>query len=93
MANLHPELGRMASFFETGKLEAGHNSRVRALGIVDNILASGEINSAGREEWNVIKNFILGFEHLDGYEKKILSKYAEPFAFKFMNSYATQNRE
>jgi len=89
MANLHPEIGRMMSFYSSGKIEAGDNSKKRSLDILENILKTGEVKPAGREEWNVIRNFIIGFEKIDDFEKKILSRYAEPFAFKFMNQYTT----
>lgn len=89
MANLYPEIGRLLSFFDSNKMEAAHNAQIRALGIVDKILSfKGEIKPAGREEWNVIKNFILGFETLDEYERNILEKYAQPFSYKFMKAYS-----
>jgi len=87
MANLHPEIERMLSFHEQGKTEASQNAQKRSLDIIERILSFKDIKPAGREEWNLIKNFILGLENLDDYEKTILSRYAEPFAFKFMNSY------
>ena len=91
MANLHPEIERMFSFYKEGKIEASQNAKKRALGILEHIMGSEEIKPAGREEWNVIKNFILGFENLNDYEQKILSRYAEPFASKFMNNYTNQD--
>ena len=87
MANLHPEIGRLFSFFDSQKIEAANNAKIRALGIVDKILSFKDIKPAGREEWNVIKNFILGYDKLDPYERNILEKYAEPFSYKFMNQY------
>jgi hypothetical protein len=77
MANLYPEIGRMFSFLDSGKLEASQNAQKR----------SKEIIPAGREEWNVIKNFILGYDKLDTFERSILERYAEPFSYKFMNHY------
>lgn len=91
MANLYPEIGRMFSFYDSGKSEAAENAQKRSLGIVDNILNFRDIKPAGREEWAVIKNFILGYDKLDSYERKILEKYAEPFSFKFMNTYSLSN--
>ena len=87
MANLYPEIGRLFSFYDSGKMEAANNAKNRALGIVDTILNFREIIPAGREEWNVIKNFILGYDKLDPYERTILEKYAEPFSYKFMRQY------
>lgn len=87
MANLYPEIGRMFSFYDSGKVEAAQNAQKRSLGIVDNILNFRDIKPAGREEWSVIKNFILGYNKLDNYERKILERYAEPFSYKFMNQY------
>lgn len=87
MANLYPEIGRLFSFFDSNKIEAANNAKIRALGIVDQILSFRDIKPAGREEWSVIKNFILGFDKLDSYERNILEKYAEPFSYKFMNNY------
>lgn len=87
MANLYPEIGRMFSFYDSGKVEAAQNAQHRSLGIVDTILTFKDIKPGGREEWNVIKNFILGYDKLDSYERKILEKYAEPFSYKFMNNY------
>lgn len=87
MANLYPEIGRLFSFFDSNKIEAANNAKIRALGIVDKILSFKDIPPAGREEWNVIKNFILGFNKLDAYERNILEKYAEPFSYKFMKDY------
>jgi predicted dithiol-disulfide oxidoreductase (DUF899 family) len=87
MANLYPEIGRLFSFYDSGKIEAANNARNRALGIVDNILNFKDIIPAGREEWSVIKNFILGYDKLDSYERTILEKYAEPFSYKFMLKY------
>ncbi len=88
MANLYPEIGRLFSFYDSGKIEAANNAKNRALSIVDSILSFKEIIPAGREEWNVIKNFILGFDKLDSFERKILERYAEPFSYKFMKQYA-----
>lgn len=87
MANLYPEIGRLFSFFDSGKTEAASNAQNRALGIVDNILNFKDVKPAGREEWSVIKNFILGYDKLDKYERTILEKYAEPFSYKFMIKY------
>ena len=87
MANLYPEIGRLFSFHDSGKIEAANNAKVRALGIVDTILNFRDIIPAGREEWNVIKNFILGYDKLDPFERNILEKYAEPFSYKFMLKY------
>lgn len=87
MANLYPEIGRLFSFFDSGKIEAAENAKNRALSIVDKILFFKDIKPAGREEWSVIKNFILGYNKLDKYERSILEKYAEPFAYKFMLGY------
>ena len=89
MANLYPEIGRMLSFFDQGKLEASSNAQKRALGIVEHIFSFDDIKPAGREEWNVIYNFILGYTKLDSYERQILEKYAEPFSYKFLKQYAT----
>ena len=36
----------------------------RALGMVDVILSFKDIKPAGREEWYVVKNFILGYDKL-----------------------------
>ena len=88
MANLYPEIGRLFSFYDSGKIEAANNAKNRALGIVDTILSFKEIIPAGREEWSVIKNFILGYDKLDAYERSILEKYAEPFSYKFMLKYS-----
>jgi len=88
MANLYPEIGRLFSFLDSGKVEAADNAKMRALGIVDKILSFKDVKPAGREEWSVIKNFILGYDKLDTYERSILEKYAEPFSFKFMNQYS-----
>ena len=87
MANLYPEIGRLFSFLDSNKIEAANNARVRSINIVDKILSFRDIKPAGREEWNVIKNFILGYDKLDTYERSILEKYAEPFSYKFMNQY------
>ncbi len=88
MANLHPEIGRLFSFFDSKKIEAANNAKTRALGIVDQILTFRDIKPAGREEWSVIKNFILGYDKLDKYERNILEKYAEPFSYKFMRQFS-----
>jgi uncharacterized protein YktA (UPF0223 family) len=84
MANLYPEIGRLFSFFDSNIIEAANNAKIRALGIVDKILSFKDIKPAGREEWSVIKNFIIGYDKLDVYERTILEKYAEPFSYKFM---------
>ena len=84
MANLYPEIGRLFSFFDSGKIEAAHNAQIRSLSIIDKILSFKDIKPAGREEWSVIKNFVLGYDKLDPYERDILEKYAEPFSSKFM---------
>jgi len=89
MANLYPEIGRLFSFLDSNKIEAANNAKIRALGIVDKILSFKDIKPAGREEWNVIKNFILGYDKLDPYERTILEKYAQPFSHKFMNQYSS----
>ena len=88
MANLYPEIGRLFSFFDSGKVEAANNAKTRALKVVDSILSFRDIKPAGREEWAVIKNLILGYDKLDSFERSILEKYAEPFSYKFMNQYA-----
>lgn len=87
MANLYPEIGRLFSFFDSGKIEAANNAKIRALDIVDHITSFRDIKPAGREEWHVIKNFILGFDKLNAYERNILEKYTEPFAYKYMLTY------
>ncbi len=87
MANLYPEIGRLFSFYDSGKIEAAHNAKIRALGIVDTILSFRDVKPAGREEWAVIKNFILGYDKLDTQERNILERYAEPFSYKFMRQY------
>ena len=88
MANAYPEIGRMLSFLKQGKIEAAANAQKRSLGIVDMILSFQDVSPAGREEWSVIKNFILGYDKLDTYETLILEKYAEPFSYKFMSQYS-----
>jgi hypothetical protein len=88
MANLYPEIGRLFFFFDSGKTEAAHNAKIRALDIIDHILFFRDVKPAGREEWSVIKNFILGYDKLDSYERNILEKYAEPFSYKFMKYYS-----
>lgn len=89
MANLYPEIGRLFSYLDSNKIEAANNAKIRALEIVDKILSFPDVKPAGREEWNVIKNFIIGYDKLDAYERNILENYAKPFAFKFMNIYST----
>ncbi|MEK7459862.1 MAG: hypothetical protein AAB636_02240 [Patescibacteria group bacterium] len=89
MANLYPEIGRMFSFLDSGKKEASKNAQKRAIDITDKILSFLDIKPAGREEWFVIKNFILGYDKLDSYERLILEKYAQPFSYKFMREYST----
>lgn len=88
MANLYPEIGRMFSYYDSGKKEATENAKNRSLDIVNTILSFKDIVPAGREEWSVIRNFILGYDKLDPYERIILERYAEPFSYKFMNQYA-----
>ena len=88
MANLYPEIGRLFSFYDSNKTEAANNAKNRALEITNKILSFQDIKPAGREEWNVIKNFILGYDKLDSYERNILEKYAEPFSYKFMHEYS-----
>ncbi len=88
MANLYPEVGRMFSYYDSGKFEAAKNAQTRSLDIVNNILSFKDVIPAGREEWSVIKNFILGYDKLDSYEREILEKYSYPFSFKLMNNYA-----
>ncbi|MBI3458708.1 hypothetical protein HY061_00370 [Candidatus Azambacteria bacterium] len=88
MANLYPEIGRLLSFYDKNLTEAADNAQNRALGIIDKILSFHDIPPAGREEWHVLKNFIIGYKVLDPYERKILEKYAEPFALKFMAQYS-----
>ena len=87
MANLYPEIGRMFSYYDSNKKEAAENAKIRALGIVDMILSFKDVKPAGKEEWSAVKNFILGFDKLDSYERNILEKYAQPFSYKFMNQY------
>lgn len=87
MANLYPEIGRLFAFFDSNKIEAANNAKIRALGIVDKILSFRDIKPGGREEWSVIKNFILGYDKLNTHERTILEKYAKPFSYKFMNQY------
>ena len=70
------------------KDRSSDNAKKRALNIVDTILDFREIIPAGREKWSVIKNFILGYDKLDTYERSILEKYAEPFSYKFMRHYS-----
>ncbi len=91
MANIYPEIGRLFSFLDSNKIQAAENAKIRALGIVDKILSFRDIKPAGREEWGVIKNFILGYDKLDAYERSILEKYSEPFSYKFMNQYQRTN--
>ncbi len=87
MANLYPEIGRLLSFHDRGMVEAADNAKDRVLDIIDTILSFRDIIPGGREEWSVLKNFILGYKVLDPYERKILEKYTEPFAYKLMSQY------
>lgn len=87
MANLYPEISRMFLFLDSKKIEAANNAQIRALNIIDNILSFKDIKPGGREEWSVVKNFILGFDKLNRYERNILERYAEPFSYKFMRFY------
>ena len=87
MANLYPEIGRLFSFFDSNKVQAAENAKIRALDIVNHILSFRDVKPAGREEWSVIKNLILGYDKLDAYERTILEKYAEPFSYKLMLKY------
>ena len=86
MANLYPEIGRLFSFLDSNKIQAAENAKIRALEIVDKILSFRDIKPAGREEWSVIKNLILGYDKLNSFERNILEKYAEPFSYKFMKA-------
>jgi len=88
MANIYPEIGRMLSFYDSGKEEAAENAQKRALDIADKILSFRDIKPAGREEWAVIRNFISGYKILDPFEHKILQNYAYPFSYKFMSGYS-----
>lgn len=88
MANLHPEIGRMYSYLDSNKTEASKNAQKRALDIVEKILSFEDIKPAGKKEWNMIKNFILNYQSIDLFERKILERYAEPFSYKFMNQYS-----
>lgn len=88
MANLCPEIDRLLKYHNENKIEAANNARDRALGILDKILLFKDIKPAGREEWSVIRNFVLGYDKLDSYEQSILAKYAEPFSYKFMSQYS-----
>lgn len=87
MANLYPEIGRMFSFYDSGKIEASQNAQKRSLDIVEKILSFKDIKPAGREEWNVVRNFISAYDKLDTYERNVLEKYAQPFSYKFMRAY------
>lgn len=89
MANAHPEIGRLLDFHKSGKKDAAENAKVRAVGIVDEILGL-EISLAGRTEWAQVKVMIENYENLGEFEVEILQRYAEPFAMKFMNSYMSQ---
>ena len=91
MANLYPEIGRLFSFYDAGKIEAAENAQKRSLDIVEKILSFRDIIPAGREECNVIRNFIFSYKNLDPYERLILEKYAKPFSYKFMNKYTQIN--
>ena len=86
-AHLYPEVGRLFSFFDSGKKEAAENAQNRALSIIENILTSSDLKPAGREEWSVIRNFLLGFDKLNKEEREIVEKYASPFSYKFMTQY------
>ena len=46
MANLYPEIGRLFSFFDSGKVEATLNAQKRSLDIVDPHLPSSSYNSS-----------------------------------------------
>jgi predicted metalloendopeptidase len=87
MANIYPEIGRMYSYLDQGKMEASKNAQKRTLDIVENIVNDKSIKPAGREEWNVIKNLVSAYDTLDQIERIILEKYAAPFSYKFMANY------
>lgn len=87
MANMYPEIGRMFRAHTSGKKDIADQARDRALTIANEILAARDIKPAGREEWFVIKNMLLGYELLDDFERTILERYAEPFSYKFMGQY------
>ncbi len=90
MANLYPEIGRLFLYFDSNKIESAENAKNRALEITNKILSFRDIKPAGREEWSVIRNFILGYKDLDSFERKILEKYSEPFSYKFMSQYTSK---
>ncbi len=88
MANLDPEVGRIFRAHDAGKKEVADQARDRALKVVDSVLASPEIKPAGREEWSVVRNLILGYDKLDAYSRTVLEKFGLPFSLKFMRQYS-----
>jgi len=87
MANLSPEIGRIFRAHDSGKKEIADQARDRALSVIDSVLKFPDVPPAGREEWSVIRNFILGYDKLDSYSRTILEKFGLPFSMKFMSKY------
>ncbi len=83
-ANVEPEVARMARALEQGNRAAAEKFRLRVLAMVDEILARREFAAAGREEWYLFRNLVLGYETLDRLAQKAVLAFGKPFSEKFM---------
>ncbi len=77
--------------YDKGKKDVADKFRDISLKIINTILNFPEVSSAGKEEWNTVRNLMEGYDKLDPYSREILEKYGMPFPEKFMNQYTLSN--
>jgi hypothetical protein len=87
-ANIEPEIARMFKAHDQGNTDAALKFKVRTLEMISKILLLDEIGPAGREEWFVIRNLVLGHDKLDSSFRQILLSFGKPFSEKFMRQFS-----
>lgn len=87
-ANVEPEIARMFKAHDQGNTDSALKFKVRALDMIAKILSLHEISMAGREEWFVIQNLVMGYDKLDSFSRQVLISFGRPFSEKFMRQLA-----
>lgn len=87
-ANVEPEIARMFKAHDQGNTDSALKFKTRTLDMVSKILSLREISPAGREEWFVVQNLVLGFDKLDSFSRQVLLSFGKPFSEKFTRQFS-----
>lgn len=86
-ANVEPEIARMFKAHDQGNHEVAEKFKARTVDMISKILSLHELSSAGREEWFVVRNLVIGYNKLDPFSRRVVLSFGKPFSEKFMRSF------